>query len=133
MSGPADRERLVGDWLVKADEDLLAAEHLLVLKDARVFGAICFHAQQCVEKSVKALLVSLSMPFPKVHDIRELLDLLPAERRPTLGLLLQERLTDYATVGRYPGEEGPVTREETEQAVGAARDVRQQVRRMLPT
>lgn len=41
-----------------------------------IFG---FHAQQAVEKALKSWLASLSVTFPKTHDLKRLFDLL-AER-----------------------------------------------------
>jgi HEPN domain-containing protein len=38
-----------------------------------IFG---FHAQQAVEKALKAWLASLGIRFPKTHDLQQLLDLL---------------------------------------------------------
>ena len=63
---------VIREWLAKADRDLLAAAHMLTLKDECPTDVVCFHAQQCVEKYVKALLVFLATPFPKTHNIREL-------------------------------------------------------------
>ncbi|MBY0525833.1 MAG: HEPN domain-containing protein [Gemmataceae bacterium] len=46
--------------------------------------AVCFHAQQCVEKYLKAILVYRSIPFPKSHNIRVLMALVPRRSRPAL-------------------------------------------------
>jgi HEPN domain-containing protein len=93
---------------------------------------VCFHAQQCVEKYIKALLVFRATPFPKTHDIHALRALLPARLRPRLDSKAQERLTDYATVRRYPGGGPDIPLTETRQAVALARHVRKQVRKRLP-
>jgi HEPN domain-containing protein len=42
-------------WLAFAQEDLRVAE--LVWKQA-IYNQVCFHAQQCVEKALKGLLVA---------------------------------------------------------------------------
>lgn len=47
---------------------------------------ICFHAQQCVEKYIKALLVLCRVDFPKTHDIRRLVTILPPGVRPDLSV-----------------------------------------------
>ena len=44
----------------------------------------------------------------------------------------QERLTDYATVTRYPGDYDAIPLAEAQQAVAIARRVRSQVRKRLP-
>ncbi len=64
----------VQDWMRKAEGDLRAAEHLLALEQEDYFTA-AFHAQQAAEKFLKALLVRHQVPFPKTHDIQQLLEL----------------------------------------------------------
>ena len=39
------------------------------------YAAACFHAQQCVEKYIKARLIEAETPFPKTHDLSALLSL----------------------------------------------------------
>jgi len=66
--------------------------------------AVCFHAQQCVEKYLKAFLVVEGIDFPKTHDIERLVSMLPENIWLKLSIEEQRRLTDYATVTRYPGD-----------------------------
>jgi HEPN domain-containing protein len=93
---------------------------------------VCFHAQQCVEKYLKALLVLLSVDFPRTHDIRRLLMFLPQDLAAALGPADQERLTDYAVTTRYPGDYEPIPLKEARRAVQLARAVRRAVRKLLP-
>ena len=44
----------------------------------------------------------------------------------------QERLTNYATSMRYPGDWEPITRAEAENAVAAAKKVHDTARALLP-
>jgi HEPN domain-containing protein len=85
------------EWVAKADSDLKSAAHLLKMKDCST-DAVCFHAQQCVEKSLKALLVALGTEFRKTHDLRELMALLPPRLRPSFEDIEQDRFTEYATL-----------------------------------
>jgi len=64
-----------------------------------IFG---FHAQQAVEKAVKALLDIFSIDYKKIHDIGELFNLLKQNGKdiPTEYLDLQD-LTEYAVDLRY--------------------------------
>jgi HEPN domain-containing protein len=125
-------EVIVREWVTKAEEDFRSAVHLLTMKDCTV-GNVCFHAQQCVEKYLKALLVTQNLEFPKTHDLGELLVLLPTRLRPSLYDEEQDRLTEYATVTRYPGDYEPITITEARQAVKTARRVRREVRKLLET
>jgi len=110
-----------GDWLRRAWSDLDLAR---VRRNSRILlEDLCFHAQQATEKALKAVLVFRSVPFPKTHNIRTLMDLLPE------GLNLPEEargaagLTDYAVLTRYPGDLEPVTEEEYFEAVRTAEAV----------
>lgn len=118
MSGPEDP--LV--WIEKAEEDYQMARYALRRKPPFTTTA-CFHAQQCAEKYLKALLVARKQTFPKVHDLQALSDLCNQ-----IGILLPfavdslDRLTSHATRTRYPGENP--TLEEAREALEIARAVR---------
>src|SRR5436190_2124858 len=101
MSGSLEVQRLARMWIEKAEEDLHVAQRLLDPPEVCPFSTVCFHAQQSVEKYIKAILVARSIPFPKAHDIGELLHLLPASVSVPLSVEEQELLTFYATTGRY--------------------------------
>jgi HEPN domain-containing protein len=117
------------EWVEKAEADFQAAEWLLG-SPAPVLDAITFHAQQCVEKYLKAGLQEAAIPIPKTHDLEKLLDLTSplkgglANRRPDLALLSR-----FAVEVRYPGIK--VTRSEAEEAFRICRDLRSAVRRSL--
>lgn len=123
---------LVQQWVTKAENDLRNAAHTLRLGDSGPLDTVCFHAQQCVEKYVKALLCLHEIDFYRTHDISALLALLPAHLRPELTPEEQARLSDYAVTMRYPGDYEPVSLSEAEGAVQIARRVRTQIRRRLP-
>ncbi len=63
---------------------------------------IGFHAQQAVEKLLKAVLAHCRVPYPRIHDLTELMDLL-REHKILFPENLEEidRLTPFATVFRY--------------------------------
>ncbi|HEX3736006.1 MAG TPA: HEPN domain-containing protein [Solirubrobacterales bacterium] len=92
---------LPGDLLALAREDLVAAEALD--KDERISDSpVGFHAQQAVEKALKAVIASRESEFPFTHDLGLLMQLcedagleLPAE------LTEADRLTPYAAAIRY--------------------------------
>lgn len=88
--------------------------------------------RQCAEKYLKALLVLHSVPFPKIHDLLELLPLVPKAIALRLEPIDVATVNRYAIEGRYPGDWEPITREDAEEAVEMARKVREAVRRHLP-
>lgn len=66
--------------------------------------AIGFHAQQAVEKLLKAVLASRGVDYPFTHDLARLFDQLGRDRLPeTLPVGEAEDLTPWATELRYGG------------------------------
>jgi HEPN domain-containing protein len=61
-------------WLTFAQEDLKVAE---VIFDQAIYNQVCFHAQQCVEKALKGLLVHQGQVTARTHSITDLLSLFP--------------------------------------------------------
>ncbi len=130
-----EREKVlivVKSWVLKAENDLKAAVQTLKLGTDCPTDTVCFHAQQTVEKYLKALLVLKSVDFPKTHDMEELATLLPEGAALGLSLEEQRKLTAYATVTRYPGDYEPISLTEARKAVSLARRVRSAVRKLLP-
>ena len=52
---------LVKLWIRKAENDLVAAEHLLTVRPHTPYDTICFHAQQCAEKYLRLSLSSTGL------------------------------------------------------------------------
>lgn len=105
MSEPRDVvRRLTLQWLAKADDDARAAHAMLAIRPMPAWIA-AFHAQQCVEKSLKAFLVHRQVEFPFIHDLGMLLDLCGAPLRSSPELCEVVDLTAYAVAARYPGIE----------------------------
>jgi HEPN domain-containing protein len=131
MSGTPEGTRAVLAWFEKAQNDLRNAEHTLTLEEGCPVDTVCFHAQQCAEKCLKALLLSSGVDFPKTHDLRALMQLLPPGT--AVGVEIEELLSlnRYSVEARYPGDWEPITREQAEEAVGIARRLREAVRAQL--
>ena len=62
MSGDLN---LAGQWLVKANNDLLNVDNNLNANEIP-FDTVCFHCQQAAEKLLKAFLVGSGRPLPDV-------------------------------------------------------------------
>lgn len=131
MNEPPEFVHVVRQWVAKAENDLRNAEHTLRMGADCPLDTVCFHAQQCVEKYMKALLVSRAIDFPRIHDVGELIQLLPDELRPPVTVIEQETLTNHAVVTRYPGDWEPLLRTDAEEAVAIARRTRESVRKHL--
>lgn len=90
-----------------AEKDLRA---FLVMKDHPdvTFGIACFHAQQAVEKSIKAILFFHGIEFRRIHDLEELAALLSRNGVDTPVSIAQiGRLNPFAVSVRYDDEDIP--------------------------
>lgn len=132
MPGDENVVAAVREWVEKAENDLANAAHTLKLGKRCPTDTVCFHAQQCVEKYMKALLTLLEIDSPRTHSVDGLLLLIPSRARPSITDDEQDRLTEYATVTRYPGDYEPISLAEARRAVGIARRVRKDIRKHLP-
>jgi HEPN domain-containing protein len=109
-------------WLDHAEDDFNAIQKLMRGKKPSIYGA-CFHAQQCAEKYMKAMLVKCGKRFPMIHDL------------PTINNLMQQAgiemqipendlalLSSYVIRARY-AEERPEM-EDAKEALKIAKTVR---------
>lgn len=105
------------EWLQHALSDLKFAKLGYESSDI-LFQQICFHAQQAVEKALKAVLLFSNNDFPLTHDIVQLLEIFNVA-----GISLPQNfndaavLTPYAVEIRYPGLKIEINEQEVEKAV----------------
>jgi HEPN domain-containing protein len=118
-----------GDWMRYARSDLELSRS--GRQPGVLLEGLCFHAQQAVEKSLKALLVNFGIPFPGTHNIRILIDLLPPDIAQPIALERSAGLTDYAVMSRYPGNFEPVEEDEYVEALQLAENVVQWAEKIL--
>jgi HEPN domain-containing protein len=122
MSEPSDYQA----WVVRAEEDYALCRAALRRKVPLLYGAT-FHAQQCAEKYLKALLVAHGYAFPRTHDLVALHELCIQASLPVRMEADQlDRLNGYAVQVRYLGDDP--TLEEAQEAVAIAQAVRRWVR-----
>jgi len=116
-------------WAILAEEDYQLARLSLRQRRRLTYGA-CFHAQQCVEKYLKALLTQTQTPFPKTHD---LISLFRACEQAGVVLIVDEdglaEMSFYAVRVRYPGEYP--SSNDAHDAIKTAQAVRKYARQLL--
>lgn len=121
---------LLKEWVEKADGD-----HITSLREYRArnypnYDAACFHAQQCIEKYLKAVLQQNGISFSKIHDLELLLDQCLAVH-PLWEPMREDMqlLTQYAVLFRYPGE--TADKDEAKQAVQSMMQLRSEIRQTV--
>jgi HEPN domain-containing protein len=129
MSVPESNYKM---WLAKAENDLLNIENNLAAPHIP-WDTICFHAQQAVEKLLKAFLVHHGKTLVRTHDLIALLAAC-AEIDPSLAGLQEDcqELGYYAVASRYPADLYEPEEKEARQMVDAARRVRAEILACLP-
>jgi HEPN domain-containing protein len=62
----------VEEWRAKAEGDYRTATREFDAPEAPNYDAVCFHAQQCIEKLMKGVLIQRGIIPPKTHDLMSL-------------------------------------------------------------
>lgn len=108
---------VIREWIAKSDGDFRTAQRELAADEAPNFDAVCFHAQQCIEKLFKAVLITKNELPPKTHDLVVLSDLIAAQFQEWIWPLSPDLrfLSRAAVTFRYPGESAE--RQDAEEAV----------------
>lgn len=121
------RREYVRVWLCKAGSDLKNAEIILAADEAAPpFDTVCFHCQQTAEKFLKAYLIHQEQPFPHSHNLADIVEACMQIDGDFASILRKaETLTPYAVEIRYPDDFYMPTREEAEESLGIAEEIRQ--------
>jgi HEPN domain-containing protein len=93
------------NWLEKARDDMLLLKALPL--EAYLTGGMAFHAEQCIEKCLKAVLCERKQLIPRSHDLVYLYSLVSKieKKIPIENTLLMELSALYID-SRYPGAFG---------------------------
>ena len=106
------------EWLGRARSNLAHSSEAIpevYLED------LCFDAQQCAEKAIKAVFVSRGESFPYIHELKELLLRLQRNGVKIPKYIWEaDKLTPFAAVMRYPWETDSVSPREYRRAVRIA-------------
>lgn len=120
---------VVREWIGKAEGDYLTATRE-VRADPPNYDAVCFHAQQCIEKLMKAALIARGQIPPRSHDLTILSGLLASVEAQWSWAVEELRLLSRSAVMfRYPGESAD--REEAEAALGVSTPMREHLLSLL--
>ncbi len=120
-------------WLAFARDDLRMAE--LVMTE-NLYNQVCFHVQQCAEKTIKALLIAQGQTPPRTHRLGDLVNLLDPNLVTAIALDVQ-LLDRFYILTRYPDAlpgslpEGLPEASDAQEALSVARQVFEMVTQEL--
>ncbi len=110
-------------WIIKAENDLRAAKNLLAVEPP-VTDVICFHSQQCIEKSLKSFLTLVDHHVEKTHFLPKLIKYCSQYDKDFIQFMeIAETMTEYAVLSRYPDDWREIEMEEALEAVQHAQTV----------
>lgn len=96
-----DQKNYLKNWPFRANEDIAVIENLSESGIEFYASTICFHAQQAVEKFLKAFLIFHNIDFPRTHDLEFLL--FECQKIDQSGFDFDfGSLTDFGVSVRYP-------------------------------
>jgi len=98
-----DQNDYLKNWVFRANEDIAVIENLFKSEPESFASSICYHAQQAVEKFLKAYLVFQNIDFPKTHDLDFLLSECKNINNKVFDIDLGS-LTDFGVSIRYPDD-----------------------------
>lgn len=121
----------VREWLDKAEGDYRTARREFEAADLPSYDATCFHAQQFVEKLMKAIMIHNKVVPPRIHNLARLSEFLKP-LCPGLGLAIEDlnHLTTLGMAVRYPGESAD--RDDAEEALRICDRLRDALELFIP-
>jgi len=121
---------LTAEWVSKAEGDYVCVQREWRARKHPNYDALCFHAQQCAEKYLKAYLQESNLSVSRTHNLIALLEPLLTDN-PPLEMLREAllQLNIYSVAFRYPGESA--LREDARSARSLCEYVRKTLRRHL--
>lgn len=121
---------LVKEWIIKAEGDYNSAMREYRARISPNYDAAGFHAQQCIEKYLKALLQVKKVPFLKTHDLLTLSGSVKIQF-PEIEAYKKQLayLNQFAVLFRYPGESAD--KEKAKYAIGAMKMMRELIRKKM--
>ncbi len=125
-----EKSEYIKNWLFRANEDISVIESLSSINFEYYTSTICFHAQQAVEKFLKAFLIYQDIDFPKTHD----LDFLLMECQKIDKYLFDidlKSLTDFGVSIRYPDDFYVPGVNETKEYITIATEIRNLIEKLI--
>jgi len=116
---------LLQEWLDKGNNDLRSAEYLSTMQYPTPDEIICYLCQQSAEKYLKSFLVLNDIEPPRIHHLKELMEMCGQLNNNFYVLLPQlDILKVYAVLPSYPNELG-ITNEHVKIAIKYAKIVQE--------
>ena len=113
----------VSEWIDRAESDFRVACRESAVTVDPSYEAVCFHAQQCIEKLMKAVLVDRGVVPPRTHDLLAVAGMVSTAAPGWTWSSMELSTLSAAAVGfRYPGN--PVEQEDADEMLDICSRIR---------
>jgi len=127
-------KKISEEWLKAAKDDLRVADKIIA--DEALTHMVAFHSQQCIEKSLKAVMEEYGIDLVKIHNLERLLAIVKNHVKIDVNIVLIEKMDKLYIDSRYPADfgllpDGKPTIEDAEEFYDAASSVYEVVKTNL--
>jgi len=127
-------KKISEEWLKAAKDDLRVADKIIA--DEALTHMVAFHSQQCIEKSLKAVMEEYGIDLVKIHNLERLLAIVKNHVKIDVDIVLIEKMDKLYIDSRYPADfgllpDGKPTIEDAEEFDDAASSVYEVVKTNL--
>jgi HEPN domain-containing protein len=121
-------------WLSAAEDDLRVMAR--IASDEYLTHMVAFHSQQCIEKSLKAIIEEYELGHIRIHNLGRLFEIVRPKAVFDADVVLIEKMDKLYIDARYPGElgllpDGKPTHADAQQFYDCAKSIQEQVKRAL--
>ena len=123
-------KEITKEWLKAANDDLSLIEK--IINEEHLTHLAAFHAQQSIEKCLKAIIEENELKIEKIHNLQKLLNTIKSKIHLTIDIEIIKTLDRLYISARYPGDlgllpEGKPTIEDTNKYFELAKNIYNQV------
>lgn len=127
-------KEIADQWLNAAQDDLLVLGR--IAPDEHLTHMVAFHAQQCIEKALKAIIEEHALGHIRTHNLARLFEIVRPHATFDVDIVLIEKMDKLYIDARYPGElgllpDGKPTVADARQFYECARSIHDRVKRTL--
>ncbi len=97
-------KKISEEWLKAAKDDLRVIER--IRSDEHLTHMVAFHAQQCIEKALKAIIEEFDIGLERIHSLQRLLEIVSNHVEIDVDIVLIEKLDKLYIDSRYPADFG---------------------------
>ncbi len=97
-------KKISEEWLKAAKDALSVADK--IISDESLTNMVAFHSQQCIEKSLKAVMEEYCIDLVRIHNLERLIEVVKNHVKIDVNIVLIEKMDKLYIDSRYPADFG---------------------------